>query len=124
MPAPSVQLTQAVETSVVASVSTGNGAFLSPAVDLIDYEGVVRVVLNTGTIAAGSITVPVLTQSDASGGTYVALATNGAFSASAATVSAVTFNASESLRFIKFSSTVTTGPVLWSVTVVGFKKYR
>ena len=123
MPAPSVQLSQAVVGTITAPVSTGAGAYLSAAFDLIDYDGVVAVTFNAGALT-GSITVPAITQSDTSGGTYSALATDGAFEVTAATVSTVTFSASTAKRFIKFGHTVTTGPILQSITITGFKKYR
>jgi hypothetical protein len=116
-------MAQAVETVVLASVSTGAGAFLSAAVDLLDYEGIVRVTQNLGLIT-GSISIPVLTQSDTSGGTYVALTTDGAFGVAQSLATSVTFDASSAKRFIKYSTTVTTGPILWGITAVGFKKYR
>lgn len=125
MPAPSVQLSQALNTNVTASVSTGAGAFVSAAVDLQDYEGVVQIILNTGTIT-GSLSAISVTECATSGGSYTVLTQTpgGAFSVAAATVSSIYIDASAALRFVKFNATVTTGPVLWSVTVVGFKKYR
>jgi hypothetical protein len=123
-PAASVQQAQSLLTTVVHSVSTGAGAFLSGAVDLLDYEGLVEVIQDFGALT-GSTTVPVLTQSDTSGGTYVALDTGAtAFGVAANAVTSVKFSASESKRFIKYGCTITTGPILMSVTVVGFKKYR
>lgn len=123
MPAPSVQLSQSVPVVVVAAVSQGAGALLSAAVDLLDYEGVVEVVQSLGTIT-GSISVPVLTESDTSGGTYTARATEGAFGITASALTKVQFSASEAKRFIKYSTTVTTGPAAMSVVLSGFKKYR
>jgi len=117
-------MAQSLITNVVSSISTGAGAFLSAAVDLIDYEGVVEVIQNFGALT-GSTTVPVLTQSDTSGGTYSALDTGAtAFGVAANAVTSVKFNASEAKRFIKYGCTITTGPILMSITVVGFKKYR
>jgi len=117
-------MAQSLITNVVSSISTGAGAFLSGAVDLQDYEGMVEVIQNFGALT-GSTTVPVLTQSETSGGTYVALDTGAtAFGTAANVASSVKFNASEAKRFIKYGCTITTGPILMSVTVVGFKKYR
>ena len=123
MPAPGSQMSQSVPVVVVAAVSQGAGALLSAAVDLLEYDGVVEVVQSLGTIT-GSISIPVLTQSDTSGGTYVALATEGAFGVTASALTKVQFSSSEAKLFIKYSTTVTTGPAAMSVVLSGFKKYR
>jgi hypothetical protein len=123
MPAPSVQMSQSVPVNIVSPVSQGAGAFLSTALDLLDYEGEVEVQQNLGALS-GAFTVPLLTASDTSGGTYTNVElTSGAFGTSASALSSVRFNASTAKRFLKYGATVGTSALI-SVTLTGFKKYR
>ena len=122
MPAPSVQLAQAVVINVITPVSQGAGAFLSSAIDLIDFEGVVVVTQNLGALS-GAFTVPIITDSDTSGGTYGTITTSGAFGTTQNAITSVSYNVSEGKRFLKYSATVGTTALI-SVTLTGFKKYR
>lgn len=112
-----------VTLNVVTPVSQGAGAFLSSAIDLLDYEGEVEVTQNLGALS-GAFTVPKVTASDTSGGTYSDVTySSGAFGTTQNAISAVKFSASESKRFIKYGATVGTSALI-SVTVTGVKKYR
>jgi len=123
MPSPSVQLAQAVPVNVITPVVKTSGAYLSAAIDLLDYEGEVQVIQNLGALT-GAYTVPLLTASDASGGTYSNVAiSNGAFGTTASALTSVTFNASTSKRYLKYGATVGTDAAV-SVVLNGFKKYR
>lgn len=123
MPASGGQLSQNVPANIVSPVSQGSGAFLSAAFDLIDYEGEVEVVQSLGALS-GAYTVPLITESDTSGGAYTNVAlSSGAFGTSASALSSVRFNASSAKRFIKYGATVGT-LALVSVTLNGLKKYR
>lgn len=121
MPASAVQLSQNVPLNIISPVSQGAGAFLSSAIDLIGYEGELEVVQNLGALS-GAYTVPLLTESDTSGGVYtnVTLA-SGAFGTTQNAISSVKFVLGK--RFIKFGATVGTS-ALTSITLNGFKKYR
>jgi hypothetical protein len=124
MPAPSVQMSQGVPINIITPVSQGAGAFLSSAIDLIDYEGVMEFQQNLGAIT-GSISLNKLTHCDTSGGTYTDVDQGSqAFGTTASALSSVKVNVSEMKRFLKYAANVTTGPVLISVTATGFKKYR
>lgn len=123
MPAQSGVLAQLVTTNVISPVSQGSGAFLSSAIDLIDYEGEVVVTQNLGALS-GAYTVPLVQACDTSGGTYADIAlSNGAFGTTQNAVSSVTFNASTAKRYMKYGASVGT-TALVSVTISGFKKYR
>ena len=122
MPSPSIQMSQAVAINVITPVVQGSGAFLSAAIDLIDFEGVVIVTQNLGALS-GAFTVPILTDSDTSGGTYGTIATSGALGTTASAITSVAYNVSEGKRFLKYSATVGTTAAI-SVTLHGFKKYR
>ena len=107
--------------NVVAATGTGS------AVDLVDYEGDLAVVLDAEAGGA-SITYAVkLTESDTSGGTYTDVA-DGAFTtttANTALVEKISVNTDSMKRFIKASVTVAggTGTGAVSVVALGSKKY-
>lgn len=103
--------------------ATGTGS----AVDLVDYEGDIAVVLDAEAGGA-SITYAVkLTESDTSGGSYSDV-TGGAFTtttANTALVEKISVNTDGMKRFVKVSVTVAggTGAGAVSVVALGSKKY-
>jgi len=103
--------------------ATGTGS----AVDLVDYEGDIAVVLDAEAGGA-SITYAVkLTESDTSGGSYSDV-TGGAFTttdANTALVEKISVNTNGMKRFVKVSVTVAGGSGAGAVSVValGSKKY-
>ena len=103
--------------------ATGTGS----AVDLVDYEGDIAVVLDAEAGGA-SITYAVkLTESDTSGGSYSDV-TGGAFTttdANTALVEKISVNTNGMKRFVKVSVTVAGGVGAGAVSVValGSKKY-
>jgi hypothetical protein len=103
--------------------ATGTGS----AVDLVDYEGDIAVVLDAEAGGA-SITYAVkLTESDTSGGSYSDV-TGGAFtttSANTALVEKISVNTDGMKRYVKVSVTVAggTGAGAVSVVALGSKKY-
>jgi hypothetical protein len=106
---------------VVAASGTGS------AIDLVDYEGDLAVVLDAEAGGA-SITYAVkLTESDTSGGTYTDV-TNGAFTtttANTALVEKISVNTDSMKRYVKADVTVAggTGAGAVSVVALGSKKY-
>lgn len=103
--------------------ATGTGS----AVDLLDYEGDIAVILDAEAGGA-SITYAVkLTESDTSGGSYSDV-TGGAFTttdANTALVEKISVNTDGMKRFVKVSVTVAggTGAGAVSVVALGSKKY-
>jgi hypothetical protein len=103
--------------------ATGTGS----AVDLVDYEGDIAVVLDAEAGGA-SITYAVkLTESDTSGGSYSDV-TGGAFtttSANTALVEKISVDTDGMKRYVKVSVTVAggTGAGAVSVVALGSKKY-
>ena len=103
--------------------ATGTGS----AVDLVDYEGDIAVILDAEAGGA-SITYAVkLTESATSGGTYTDV-TDGAFTtttANTALVEKISVNTDQLKRYIKVSVTVAGGVGAGAVSVValGSKKY-
>jgi hypothetical protein len=103
--------------------ATGTGS----AVDLVDYEGDIAVVLDAEAGGA-SITYAVkLTESATSGGSYTDV-TDGAFTtttANTALVEKISVNTDQLKRYIKVSVTVAggTGAGAVSVVALGSKKY-
>jgi hypothetical protein len=103
--------------------ATGTGS----AVDLVDYEGDLAVVLDAEA-GGGSVTYAVkLTESDTSGGSYTDVS-GGAFTttgANTALVEKISVNTNVMKRFIKVSVTVAggTGAGAVSVLALGSKKY-
>ena len=123
MPSAMNQMSQAATINIITPVSQGAGAFLSSAIDLLDYEGVAEFVQNLG-VLSGAFTVPKLTHSDTSGGTYTDVDQGGqAFGTTASLLTSVKVNVSELKRFVKYGATVGTSALI-SVTMSGFKKYR
>lgn len=121
MPASVVQLSQNAPANIISPVSQGAGAFLSSAFDAIGYEGTLEVVQNLGALS-GAYTVPLLTESDTSGGTYTNVAiASGSFGTTQNALSSVKFTLNK--RFLKYGATVGT-TALVSITLNGFKKYR
>jgi hypothetical protein len=106
---------------VVAASGTGS------AIDLVDYEGDLAVVLDAEAGGA-SITYAVkLTESDTSGGTYTDV-TDGAFTtttANTALVEKISVNTDSMKRYVKADVTVAggTGAGAVSVVALGSKKY-
>jgi len=117
-----VRITPAV---IHPSVSQGAGAFLSTTgVDLQGYEGVVQAVVTTGAVT-GSMSLVRLLDCDTVAGTYVDIA--GATAADVTTanqVRQIPVDVRSIRRFLKYGATVTTGPILIGVTLIGFKKYN
>ena len=103
--------------------ATGTGS----AVDLVDYEGDLAVVLDAEA-GGGSVTYAVkLTESDTSGGSYTDVS-GGAFTttdANTALVEKISVNTNAMKRYIKVSVTVAggTGAGAVSVLALGSKKY-
>jgi len=103
--------------------ATGTGS----AVDLVDYEGDLAVVLDAEA-GGGSVTYAVkLTESDTSGGSYTDVS-GGAFTttgANTALVEKISVNTNGMKRYIKVSVTVAggTGAGAVSVLALGSKKY-
>jgi len=106
---------------VVTASGTGS------AIDLVDYEGDLAVVLDAEAGGA-SITYAVkLTESDTSGGTYTDV-TDGAFTtttANTALVEKISVNTDSMKRYVKADVTVAggTGAGAVSVVALGSKKY-
>jgi len=103
--------------------ATGTGS----AVDLLDYEGDIAVILDAEAGGAGITYAVKLTESDTSGGTYTDV-TGGAFTtttANTALVEKISVNTDGMKRFVKASVTVAggTGTGAVSVVALGSKKY-
>jgi len=103
--------------------ATGTGS----AVDLLDYEGDIAVILDAEAGGAGITYAVKLTESDTSGGTYTDV-TGGAFTtttANTALVEKISVNTDGMKRFVKASVTVAggTGAGAVSVVALGSKKY-
>jgi hypothetical protein len=103
--------------------ATGTGS----AVDLLDYEGDIAVILDAEAGGAGITYAVKLTESDASGGAYTDV-TGGAFTtttANTALVQKISVNTDGTKRFVKASVTVAggTGAGAVSVVALGSKKY-
>ena len=103
--------------------ATGTGS----AVDLLDYEGDIAVILDAEAGGAGITYAVKLTESDASGGAYTDV-TGGAFTtttANTALVEKISVNTDGTKRFVKASVTVAggTGAGAVSVVALGSKKY-
>lgn len=103
--------------------ATGTGS----AVDLVDYEGDIAVLLDAEAGGAGVTYAVKLTESDTSGGSYTDV-TGGAFTTTAANTASVQklrLNSDAVKRFIKVSITVAggTGAGAVSVVALGSKKY-
>lgn len=119
-----VGLSRITTANILPAVSAANtAAATATGIDLQGYEGVVQAVINTGAIT-GTM-APKLQDCDTTGGTYADIA-----GATAATVSTanqtrvIPVDVRSIRRFLGFVGTVVTGPVLISVTLVGFKKYN
>ncbi|OGS01538.1 MAG: hypothetical protein A2V88_02620 [Elusimicrobia bacterium RBG_16_66_12] len=116
-------MSQAVPINVVTPVSQGAGAFLSSAIDISAYEGIVTLEQNLGALS-GAFTVPKVTTCETSGGTYTDVTVvAGALGTTQNALTAITFDASQAKKFIKYGATVGTSALI-SVTLSGFKKYR
>jgi len=119
----SVALSRITPVHLHAPISQTAGAFTStPGLDLSGYEGVVTAVVTTGAIT-GTLTLIRLQDSadnaafaDIAGATAVDVTT-------AAQVRTVSVDVRSIRRFARFGATVTTGPVLIGVAIVGFRKY-
>ena len=120
----SPQMAVASSSSIVSPVSQGAGTLNATGVDILDYEGVVEFVQNLGAIT-GSIGTNKLQHSDTQGGTYTDVDQGGqTLGTTANAISSVKINVSEIKRWVRYTAVITTGPVLLSVTLAGFKKYR
>ena len=121
----SVALSRIVPAVIHPAVSQGAGAFVSATgVDLQGYEGVINAVVSTGAIT-GTLSLQRLQDSDAIGGAYVDIAGQLAVAdiTTANQVRTLPQDTRSCRRFLKFAATVTTGPILMAVTLIGFKKY-
>ena len=99
----------------------------STAIDLVDYEGDIAVILCAEAGSAGVTYLGKLTESDTSGGSYTDV-TGGAFTitaANTASVQKISVNSNDMKRFIKAVVTVAGGTGAGAVTIVGLgsKKY-
>ena len=108
--------------NVVATTVTA-----SDAIDLVDLEGDIAVVLCAEAGSAGVTYLGKLTEADTSGGAYTDVA-GGAFTitaANTASVQKITVNSDNTKRFIKAVVTVAGGTGDGAVTIVGLgsKKY-
>lgn len=116
-------LARATVVHLHAPISQGAGAFTStPGVDLSGYEGVVTAVVTTGTITG---TLSLIRLQDSADNSVFADIT-GATAADVTTASQVrtiSVDVRAIRRFLRFGATVTTGPVLMGVALVGFRKY-
>ena len=115
--------------TVVAGVATGavTSTATSSAIDLLEYDGDVLLVLDC---AAGTGTSPTLdvkiTNSDASGGTYTDLS-GAAFTqvVDAASMQTLVINKDSAERYIKIVQTITgsSPSFTFSINLIGVKKY-
>ena len=99
----------------------------STAVDLLDYEGDIAVILCAEAGSAGVTYAGKLTAADTSGGDYSDV-TNGGFTitaANTASVQKISINSDNMKRFVKAVVTVAGGTGAGAVTIVGLgsKKY-
>jgi hypothetical protein len=99
----------------------------STAIDLVDYEGDIAVILCAEAGSSGVTYLGKLTESDTSGGTYTDV-TGGAFTittANTASVQKISVNSNDMKRFIKAVVTVAGGTGAGAVAIVGLgsKKY-
>jgi hypothetical protein len=99
----------------------------STAIDLLDYEGDIAVVLCAEAGSAGVTYAGKLTEADTSGGSYTDV-TGGAFTitaANTASVQKISVNSDNTKRFIKAVVTVAGGTGAGAVAIVGLgsKKY-
>ena len=99
----------------------------STAIDLVDYEGDVAVILCAEAGSSGVTYLGKLTASDTSGGTYTDV-TDGAFTittANTASVQKISVNSNDMKRFVKAVVTVAGGTGAGAVAIVGLgsKKY-
>ena len=99
----------------------------SAAIDLVDYEGDIAVILCAEAGGAGVTYAGKLTAADTSGGDYTDV-TGGAFATTAAntaSVQKISVNSDNTKRFIKAVVTVAGGTGAGAVTIVGLgsKKY-
>jgi hypothetical protein len=99
----------------------------STAIDLVDYEGDIAVILCAEAGGASITYLGKLTESDTSGGTYTDV-TGGAFTVTAAntaSVQKIAVHSDNMKRFIKAVVTVAGGTGAGAVTIVGLgsKKY-
>ena len=115
--------------TVVAGKATGavTSTATSSAIDLLEYDGDVLLILDS---AAGTGTSPTLdvkiTNSDASGGTYTDLS-GAAFTqvVDAASMQTLVINKDSAERFIKIVQTISgsSPSFTFSVNLIGVKKY-
>jgi hypothetical protein len=99
----------------------------STAIDLVDYEGDIAVVLCAEAGSSGVTYLGKLTEADTSGGSYTDV-TGGAFTittANTASVQKISVNSDNTKRFIKAVVTVAGGTGTGAVAIVGLgsKKY-
>ena len=99
----------------------------STAIDLVDYEGDIAVILCAEAGSSGVTYLGKLTESDTSGGTYTDV-TGGAFTittANTASVQKISVNSDDMKRFVKAVVTVAGGTGAGAVAIVGLgsKKY-
>jgi len=105
-------------------VSQGAGAFVSTTgVDLQGFLGNVSAVVSSGAVT-GSMSLIRLQDSDILAGTYVDI--TGATATDITTANqtrAIAVDQRSVRRFLKFAATVTTGPIVVGVTLIGYKTY-
>lgn len=109
-------------TAVILSASASQASTVTgSAVDLIDYEGPVRIVQNHGT---GTGTLDGKIQDSADGSTGWADVSGATFSQSTTTadVKSLAIDPKQIRRYIRYIGTIVTGPQNVAVTLVGMKK--
>jgi hypothetical protein len=116
--------TPVTATVVLASASLANtAAATSGWVDITNFEGTILVVANIGAVTAGNIVGKIQHATD-SGGTGSADVTGATFAtASAPGTEVIRVNANALGSYIRYVGTITTGPVVGGVVVLGSPKY-
>lgn len=117
-----------VTSLLTAGAKADTAAFTSSWIDVRGAEGDIAVILNTGTVTAGNVAPAIETATDGSGTGLAAITPNeGAFTTVTTSndplVEKRTFDARNSLGYVRIKGTVTTGPVDASATLLHRKKY-
>ena len=115
-------------TLLAAGAKVDTAAFTSAWIDVRGAEGDLMVLLNVGTVTAGSVAPVIETASDGSATGLAEITPNeGAFTTVTTSNDPLmekrTFDARNSKGFIRIKGTVTTGPVDASATLFHRKKY-
>ncbi len=113
---------------LAAGAKANTAAFTSSWVDVRGAEGDLAIILSVGTVTAGDVVPVIETASDGSGTGVTAITPNeGAFTQVTTTNDPLTekrtFDARNSLGWVRIKGTVTTGPVDAAATLLYRKKY-